>query len=140
MKVERSANLGNLSLRRVVLVLTACFLLISASLLFVALHRIGTDVRAACYEATQEFGGDCVEALASYVASADRTFEERNRAIWALGEIGDARALPALQGLLDGELIGTPCHVRRGICRYSVEKAIALCDGVNIVRWVWWWI
>jgi len=38
MKVERSANLGNLSLRRIVLYLAACFLLISASLLFVALH------------------------------------------------------------------------------------------------------
>ncbi len=114
---------------------------IGASVLWLTLHWISSDVRAACREARQEFGGDCVDALIAYVNSDQHTFEERNQAIWALGEIGDKRALPALEKMLRTEkLCPSPCNVRTCMCQYSVEKAIRLCEGLNIARWVWRWI
>lgn len=134
------ARFGGLSTKRTPLLLAVVCLLIGACSLLVALHLIGSDVRATCREATDEFGGDCVAGLVSYVQSGHHSFQERNQAIWALGEIGDPRALPVLRELLDGDLIGTPCDVTAGICRYSVEKAIALCEGINILRWTWRWI
>ena len=81
-----------------------------------------------------------MEALAAYVESEHHTYQERNHAIWALGEIGDRRALPTLERLLGAELIDSPCDTSRGICRYSVEKVMELCWGLNIVRYVWSWI
>ena len=131
--------IGLLSRRNLLLLAAAC-LLVGACAFLVALHIIGSDVRATCREATDEFGGDCVSGLISYVQSGHHSFRERNQAIWALGEIGDPRALPALRELLDGDLIGTPCDVSTGICRYSVEKAISLCEGINVLRWMWRWI
>jgi len=114
---------------------------IGASVLGLTMHWISSDVRAACHEARQEFEGDCVEALVAYASSDQHTFEERNSAIWALGEIGDKRAVPALQRMLSTEtLCPSPCNVSTCMCQYSVEKAIKLCEGLNIARWVWRWI
>ena len=118
----------------------AALCLTGASFLLLSLHHISTQVRAACNEAASEFGGDCVEALVAYAESERHTYQERNHAIWALGEIGHPRALPTLERLLVAELIDAPCDTTRGICRYSVEKAIELCQGLNIVRYVWSWI
>ena len=125
--------------RRTVILVLAALCLTGAFLLLLSIHHISTQVRAACSEATSEFDGDCVEALAAYAESEHHTYQERNHAIWALGEIGDRRALPALERLLGGELIDSPCDTGHGICRYSVEKAIELCRGLNVVRYVWSW-
>jgi len=130
------ASRGSAGRRTAILILPA-LCLTSAFLLLLALHHISTQVRAACSEAASEFDGDCVEALAAYVESEHHTYQERNHAIWALGEIGDRRALPTLERLLGGELSGSPCDTSRGICRYSVEKAIELCRGLNIVQGSW---
>ena len=126
--------------RRTVFLILAATCLTGAIFLLLSIHHISTQVRAACSEASSEFDGDCVEALAAYVELEHHIYQERNHAIWALGEIGDRRALPALERLLGGELIDSPCDTNRGICRYSVEKAIELCRGLNIVRYVWSWI
>jgi len=127
--------------RRVLLYGLAVIVVIGACVLGLTMHWISSDVRAACHEARQEFEGDCVEALVAYASSDQHTFEERNSAIWALGEIGDKRALPVLEKLLYMEsLCSSPCNVSTCMCQYSVEKAIRLCEGLNIARWVWRWI
>lgn len=127
--------------RRVILYSLIAIVVIGAFVLWLTMHWISSDVRAACREARQEFGGDCVEALIAHANSDQHTLEERNQAIWALGEIGDKRALPSLEKLLRTEkLCPSPCNVSTSMCRYSIEKAIRLCSGLNIARWVWRWI
>ena len=42
--------------------------------------------------ATQEYSGDRVEALIAYLQSEEHSLRNRNRAVWALGQIGDDRA------------------------------------------------
>ena len=127
--------------KRVLLCGLVATIVIGAAVLWVTMHWISSDVRATCQEARQEFEGDCVEALMAYASSDWHTLEERNQAIWALGEIGDRRALPALENLLHTEnLCPSPCNVRTCMCQYGVEKAIRLCKGLNIARWVWRWI
>jgi hypothetical protein len=127
--------------KRAILCGLAVVVVIGAAVLWLTMHWISSDVRAACHGARQEFQGDCVEALVAYANSDQHTFEERNQAIWALGEIGDKRALPALEKMLRTEkLCPSPCNVRICMCQYSIEKAIRLCKGLNIARWVWRWI
>ena len=143
--MQEKKNLGSLKRiagsKRVLFYGLAAIVVIGACILWLTMHWISSDVRAACYEARQEFGGDCVEALMAYASSAQHTFKERNDAIWALGEIGDKRALPVLEKLLHTEkLCPSPCNVSTYMCQYSVEKAIRLCEGLNIARWVWRWI
>jgi len=138
--LDKALTSRGLTSRRTVVLILAALCLTGTFFLLLSLHHISTQVRAACSEAASEFDGDCVEALAAYVESEHHTYQERNHAIWALGEIGDRRALPTLDRLLGGELMDSPCDTSRGICRYSVEKAIELCRGLNIVRYVWSWI
>ena len=95
---------------------------------------IGSDVYAAGDAAVKEYGGDRVDALTKYVDSPAHSFEERNRAVWALGHLGDARALPVLEKYYTGQ----PCDHERTLCQRELKKAIRLCKGgVNLPALVW---
>lgn len=108
-----------------VLVLTA-FVLISL--------RIGEDVRAASRIARAQHEGDPVEALLRYVEDDHHSFPERNRAVWALGQIGDRRALP----LLRKHYSNKPCDHEGALCQRELGNAIKLLDGgLNATAIVW---
>jgi hypothetical protein len=96
--------------------------------------QIGSDVHAAGTMAVREYGGDPVSALLLYAASPSHGLRDRNRAVWALGHIGDPRALP----FLEKHFTGKPCDHGRALCQRELEKAIRLCrGGVNLPALVW---
>jgi len=63
---------------------------------------IGTDVALASRMAKSQFPGKRVDALIALVEcrSCDRL--HRDRAVWALGQLDDSRALPVLQACNSG--------------------------------------
>lgn len=67
--------------------------------------------------------GDDAAALAAYVDASQHPFEKRNRAVWALGRLGDAKALPTLKRHFDGK----PCDHEKRLCQYELAKAINQC-------------
>lgn len=75
-------------------------------LLFFAVSAfwIGYEVRSQCRNATETYSGDCVAALVQLLDDEGNGFRERNNAIWALGQLGDSRALPALQRYYTGDI------------------------------------
>jgi len=92
---------------------------------------IGSGVRAASEAALLERPGDRVLGLMAYVESPKHTLRERNRAVWALGQLRDARALPVLERYFTGR----DCEHGRVLCQYELRKAIHLCRGApNLVR------
>jgi hypothetical protein len=105
--------------------------------LFAVMWMISGDVEERCVLAQKEFGGDCVEALIAVFESDQQPFYQKNEAIWALGQIGDRRALPALEKMYTGEPCEKPCNSRMTICQYGLEKAIKNCKGFNLGRVVW---
>ena len=110
----------------VVVALLGTFVAIGAS--------IGSGVRDASAASVAEYGGDRVDALMSVVRSPAHSLHERNRAVWALGQLGDARALPVLERYVTGQ----PCDHARGICQRELSKAIRLCrSGKNISAFLW---
>ncbi|HOX25700.1 MAG TPA: hypothetical protein PLL30_10975 [Candidatus Krumholzibacteria bacterium] len=95
---------------------------------------IGGDVRVAARDAQARFGGGAVAALSAVATSVDAPLDERNRAIWALGQLGDPAALPVLERLQTG----AGCQHDRAVCQREVHKAIAACRGgfnVSAVLW-----
>ncbi len=84
--------------------------------------------------ATKEFPGDRVEALVRLVESERRPLSERNRAVWALGQLRDPRALPVLRKYYTGR----PCDHARYLCQSELRKAILLCEGKTFdpVKWL----
>ncbi|MCI0495537.1 hypothetical protein L0Z72_11075 [candidate division KSB1 bacterium] len=81
-------------------------------------------MKSVCQTAQVEFGGDCVEALLSYIESDSHSFKEKNHAIWAIEQFGDRRAIPVLEKLYTGKPCEKPCQTDKYICQYGLEKAI----------------
>jgi len=97
------------------------------------MRSIFVGTKEMCVEAAGEFEGDYVEALIGYVESPNHSFKEKNRAVWAQGEIGDKRVLSVLEGLYTGDGCDKPCNPDKHICQYQLDKAIRFCKGTNLV-------
>jgi len=95
---------------------------------------IGAGVGDAMARALDRFPENGTEALISKAGSAEFPLKDRNRAIWALGQLGDVRALAPLESLKTGK----PCDHAAAVCQHELRKAIRQCrGGVNITRWAW---
>ena len=83
------------------------------------------DVRDTAARAQSLFPGDRVEALTALALSEEHSLEDRNRAVWALSHVGDARALPTLEQLKTD----APCDHARHVCQYELLKALSASRG-----------
>ena len=92
-----------------------------------ALYQIdqSTDEYAAMAQAAHPHAGDDVAALMAYVEDASHSLAERNHAVWALGRLGDARALP----ILEKQYTGGDCDHSAELCQRELGKAIGRCGG-----------
>ena len=111
--------------------------LISFTLLLVAFAGICFSIRSGVQEiartAVHHYPGDRVEALMKYAESPNHSLAQRNRAVWALGQIGDKRALP----LLENHRTGQPCDHGSALCQREIAKAIDACNGAfNATAWL----
>ena len=107
-------------------------------LLAISMYQIFSSVRNVCGSATARYPGDNVEALIALVESQDASFREKNQAIWALGQIGDERALPLLRKLDTDDSQSRPYDADSYIVEYSVEKAIGQIEsGFTLTRWMY---
>jgi hypothetical protein len=98
---------------------------------------IGYEVKNQCQEAKREYGGDCVESLITLLNDKNKGFRSRNDAIWALGQLGDNRALSILQNYYTGNIPPRE-PLDESISQYELKKAINLTNGgINIGAWVW---
>ena len=109
-------------------------LVLIAALAAAAAWSIASGVQAASEAALAEHPGDRVPALMAYVESPTHTLRARDRAVWALGQVADARALP----VLEKHLTGKACDHDRDLCQYELRKAIRLCRGTpNMLAFTW---
>jgi len=98
---------------------------------------IGYEVKDICSDAKAEYKGDCVGSLITMLEDETQSFRERNSAIWALGQLGDSRALPVLDRFYTGEIPEREA-LSGGISQYELKKAINLASGgLNITTWAW---
>jgi hypothetical protein len=75
--------------------------------------------------ADAQFHSGRIQSLARLVECAGCPMRARNRAIWALGELGDPSALPALKRQHTGET----CDHETRLCQYELDKAIRKIEG-----------
>lgn len=95
---------------------------------------IGSGVKKISVKASSEYPGDKINALMAFVSSEKHSFQEKNRAVWALGQLGDKRALPVLEKYYTGQ----PCDHSKYLCQSELKKAIRLLrSGKNITAWIW---
>jgi PBS lyase HEAT-like repeat len=86
---------------------------------------IGLGINKESRSAMARFSGDRIEALIALVDCQDCRLEDRNHAVWALGQLGDKRALPVLYKYRTGK----PCDHSRQICQSEISKAVRWTEG-----------
>jgi hypothetical protein len=98
---------------------------------------IGYEIKSKCQDGQREYGGDCSEAMISLLKDENRGYRARNEAIWALGQLGDERALGVLESYYTGEIPERE-PLDKVISQYELKKAINLASGgVNLSAIVW---
>jgi hypothetical protein len=106
------------------------------------LYGIGTrlifkGVQQYSTAAQSTYGGDAVGALIALVEDENASFESRNSAIWALGQLGSERALPILGSLNYPTNQEPPYDSTAYIVEYGVKKSIRQIHGFSTTRWIY---
>ena len=119
-----------------ILYFSAVGLSLLAFLFLLSINQIGHHVKQRCLLAQEKYDGDCVEALISYLDDEENGFGPRNSAVWALGQLGDERALPVLKkyylaDVEDGRWNET-------LAQSEIKRAISYMEGkTNITPFFW---
>ncbi len=118
---------------------TAISIMVITTLVIYALgcRMIYSSVKKYADEARAIYGGETVPALIALLEDESAPFEKRNSAIWALGQIGDKRALPVLKKYDTDEQQKPPYDSTKYIVQYSVEKAIRQLNEISVTRWMY---
>jgi len=87
--------------------------------------------------AKTEFPGDAVDALIDLVNSDTHGFEEKNHAIWAIGQYADSSALPFLEKINPEKADIIPFDRNSGISKREIERAIKWCTKGNFTSWMY---
>ena len=107
-------------LRKRVLAVSAVLLLFAIAgyaAVFASIHHGVTD---AARSAMTRYPGDRVQALSTLVDCQTCSLTERNRAIWALGQLRDMRALPTLMRYYTRQ----KCDHASEVCQHELQKAV----------------
>ena len=106
-------------------------------LTLLSLNFIGYSVEERCQLAQEKYEGDCVESLIEYLDDESNSFRSRNSAIWALGQMGDARGKQILEKYYTGNIPAKEKYDKT-LSQYEMKKALKLvAGGFNITHWVW---
>jgi len=82
-------------------------------------------------QAKLDFQGDSIHALCYMAQSEDFSINERNKAIWALGQLKAEEAIPVLRNLLNHE----ECSHEIDICQREIKKSIRKIEGNFLGSW-----
>jgi len=127
--------LRRILLRWIPIVFLTCVVVIILFFLWVEIH-----LKKMCEMATKKYPGDKVEALMLSVETKEYGYNKdlyrtNNHIFWALGQLGDKRALSFLKGLVTGE----PCDHDTNLCQGKIQKAIHILerDQFNLPKFLW---
>ncbi len=135
MSMKSTSRLRRILLKGTLIVLLVCVVVIIGLSLSIEL-----GVKKICGMATQKYPGDKVEALMMFVESKETSYRANiysanNHAFWALGQLGDKRALPFLRKLVTGE----PCDHETNLCQGEIKEAIQKLERnqFNLPKFLW---
>lgn len=130
MKINKNLKQGMLFLMAIGFSIFMLFFVITCT-------WIGYDIKDQCRLAKGKYNKDCVESLVATLEDEDNDFRERNSAIWALGQLGDERALPVLEKYYTGNIPDRE-PLDQVVSQYELRKAVNLArGGFNASALVW---
>jgi hypothetical protein len=108
-------NLGKYILKVIAIIMMPLFIVFAGAELL-----IGSGVRSFSHTAQAHFPGNRVESLIAMVECKSCDLQDRNHAVWALGQLKDPRALQVLEKYVTG----AKCDHRRNLCQDTLQTAL----------------
>ncbi len=135
MTLKSKSRLRSILLRGIFFVLVVFAVVVISFSLWIEL-----ELKKICEKATQKHTGDKVEALMLSLETEKYgldvyLYKQNNGIIWALGQLGDKRALPFLRNLMTGE----PCDHETNLCQGEIRESIQKLEAnkFNLPRFLW---
>ena len=116
-------------MRRKASAIAAVLLLLALGAYATLFASIHADVTDTARSAMARYAGDRVQALSALVECESCSLRDRNRAVWALGQLRDRRALPVILR----QRTGAECDHTAGLCQREIRKAIDAIESRSIV-------
>ncbi|MFO0703859.1 MAG: hypothetical protein U0525_04000 [Patescibacteria group bacterium] len=112
--------------------ISAFFIAISIAFIWMRFEVISISQLAA-----REYSGNVGNSLLAMASDSSQPFINRNKAVYALGQIADKKSLPVLKSLSTGKI---PEHesLYETLSQYELQKAIRWCEGGNATSWLYW--
>ncbi len=127
----------NLPKRKWLMLLVAFGISLPVGLVTVLWLWITVALAQHCRTAQTSYSGDCVTAELQLLQDENRSFEDRNMAIWTLGQIADPRAHSVLAQYFTG-VIPDREPLAEGLSQYEMKKALAhLENGAPLTSMLW---
>jgi len=124
--------------KRIIRIL-AILVIVLIVMVAVAELLIGLGVRSFSQTAQANFPGKRVEALVAMVECESCSLQDRNHAVWALGQLDDARALPVLEKYYTG----ARCDHLKKLCQNTLQVALRHLrhqDSNRSESFLWRWM
>ena len=112
------------------LVLFCAFAIFTFSTIYKQVEKISMS-------AMTNFNKNAIESLTDLINSENFSFEEKNTAIWALGQFADPKALPLLEKLNSETREQNRCDRKDDLCKMEIERAIKWCKKGNATKWMY---
>ena len=124
-----------MKIKKDIIIYTIVVLVILLAFTFLlTINLIDYSVKEKCQIAQAKYEGDCVQALSSFLEDEQNSFRERNLAIWALGQLGDERAVLILEKYYTGNIPDKE-PLDQGLSQYELKKALNYFQGgINITH------
>lgn len=101
-------------------------------------NEIGQSVKDKCLVAQEKYSSnDCVDALIQTLENPQEEIGTRNHAIWALGQLGNEKALPFLKSYYTGKIPEREPW-EEVLSQYELKKAINLLEKKNNLSAPFW--
>jgi len=124
-------------MKRIIIWIALLGLVIFLGIAALTFSSIYKSVERITTNAKSEFQGDAVHALIDLVNSDKYGFEEKNSAIWALGQLADPSALPFLEKINPEIEDSIPFDRTSGLSKKEIERAIKWCTKGNSTSWMY---
>jgi hypothetical protein len=112
--------------KRIALGTLAGLVVLGAAVFWAMARSIHKGVEKQAAQAIERFGGsDRISALIATVECQSCSLQDRNHAVWALGQSESLEALPVLSKYRTG----AKCDHERAICQREIEKALQLIEA-----------
>ena len=117
--------------KKIKLILSLLFTIFIILLLIVT-YNIENQVQETCKMAVSIYPGDKIHALINVSKNQSSCTKDKTRALWALGQLGDRKALPYLVENFDG-------IEETDICIYEAQFAIEKIqdESFNLPGFLW---